>query len=261
MRKLTFHLVLSFLAVALLSACAPRKQTYYQQNVFEITAASISLSASIDPELKAELQRRLDASIEISHRGGPVQAAYLDVGILNVNGGRGLGSRENRARVQVIARNPQTSEPLYLTDFEAVSFAGSRAFASASLAEAIATRIRMEFALAAPSPNAIRPEPQISTRLEGGEAVSPAVARAYQPQAGGDALLNSSTRFGSDGEITPEPKLPAQNAGPVQLYVDENTGKLTEMPPEEDGEIAVDGTGEPCVVTLENDCASDLLRQ
>lgn len=263
MRKLVFQLFIIIAAGAALASCAPRKVNYEQRNIFEITAASVSLSGNVDPALGPELQRRLDASIEISHRGSPVRSAYLDVGVLSVNGRRGLGDKSNSARVQVIARDPQTNEPLYLTDFEANSFAGSKAFAAASLAEAIAAHIRIEFALATPSPNAIRPEIEISTRLKNEEWAPTGTARAYQPQESGDVLLNANTRFSSDGEISTANEDRPKQDGPVRLYVDEKTGRLTELKPREDEGDLAEGfdNDEPCVVTTDNDCASSLLRQ
>ncbi len=234
-----FRIVVLLWVAAALSACAgkhTRQNAYTQGNVFEVTSSSVSLSNGVDPRLKDALERRLDASISVSHRGAPMQQVSLEVSILNVV----TGDIENDARVQVVARRAQSGEPLYLNEFKAISYSPDGVPAYVGLADAIASRIRVEFALATPSDKDIAERPRISTILSSENRASTPMAMVQpSPRAGGDALLNANTQFGVNGEIDMHEKSTEGAEPPISASIDGD---------------------EPCVVTADNDCTSALLR-
>ncbi len=224
------RILIAILAATTLVSCARRPSAGYQPNIFAIPEAIVTASRASDPRLKDELQRRLDAAIAISHRGAPVRKAYLDVAILDSRIAQGAAGFDNSARVQVIARSPLSSEPLFLREFESVSYTTDSALAPAGLADSIAARIRGEFSLAAPAPQSYNPARSISTRLSGQNRPKMPQQGNVRPRADGDALLNANTQFGAGGEIETRPNVSQQSSG-------------------------TSSRDEPCIVTEDNDCS------
>ena len=257
MRKTLIQLFTLSLTALLLVSCASRRPQNPQQNVFEVTGASVSGGRGSASELIEQLQRRLDASIAITKRGVPMRKVFLDVGILRSGLNRGLSESESTAQVQVIARDPATSEPVYLTEFDVRASAADPKLSAATLAESIAARIRYAFALSTPAPQSLAEYRPLSTVLRD-DVTAPVVPA---PVSSGDALLNANTRFTSSGEINIPP--PANEFPPAPRPIAETSLRRTlqangtsaakEM---NAGAVHRKTEGEPCVVTIENDCTA-----
>lgn len=251
------------LAAILLTACGTRpRQMPEVQQIYEIRAVTVTADAGAPRAMLRGIKQRIDRAIRESVRPVPMPRAVMNIHILSVTRSAGYDGMRTQTDLSVTLTDVPSGQPVLTRGFVVYSFSLGDRGADNAAAEAIAARLRVEYALHQP---AIRSEPvyqqpHISTRMKSEER--PAIVREDKPiviplktapgiGADQDPVLNSKTRVAPEKKsILPEAKLKTADPTPAENVLESGAKAKVVIKP-----AAVDpAADEPCVETMDKKC-------
>ena len=269
MLRLFVHLLTCVVFAAALSACASRpRQVPEIQQVYEIRAVVVTANEGVPRPLLRNIKLGMDRAIKGNVRPVPLPRAVMSIHVVNVGREPAGDGLRTQTELSVTLTDVPSGQPVLVRSFLVYSFSLDKRGADASAAEAITSRLRVEYALLQPSIR--RPPvyvaPRLSTRMA--TDVEPVVVKVNRPiviplksapviGADQDPLLNSKTRIAPEDTVKPakavvddttpkkiEKAVPAENA-----LESGAAAKVVIMPKPADT-----NADEPCVETLEKKC-------
>lgn len=246
-----------------LTACGTRPKPMPEvQQIYEIRDVAVTANAGISPALIRGIQLRLDKAIEATVRPAPMPRAVMNIHVVGVTKTPGYDGLRAETEVSVTLTDVPSGQALLVRNFLVYSFSINARDANDSAAEAVASRLRVEYALAQP---AIRKQPVASPRLstrmnddtllplnadKDKEAVVVPLATAPAIGADQDPILNSKTKVARDKQEAAVPaNVKTKTADQVPANAIENGAKL---------KVVIKPTqptaDEPCVETMDKKC-------
>ena len=265
MSRLILRAVLLALLSALVAACGTRpRQTVDPARMFEIRAVGVTANGGVPADVLTGIQRQIELAIEATSQAVPKPRAVMNIHIVSVQ-------RDNAGRAQtelsVTLSDVASGEPVLVRSYLILAFSERKHVRDAAIVDAVAGRLRYEYALATPRIEPVlRHDPALSTRLKTDEKrvekpVKPIVIPLKTAPVVGvdqDPVLNSKTRVEpviEPAKVEPAvtPKKPATVAEPpVENSVEAGAKtKVVIQPKAAEDTPAAD---EPCVETLDNKC-------
>jgi hypothetical protein len=270
-----FGLLLRALAMVFvgltLSACGTRPKPIPEvQEIYEIRDVAVTANAGVSRALIRGIQFRLDKAIEATVRPAPMPRAVMNIHVVNMTKTPGYDGVRAETEVSVTLTDVPSGQALLVRNFLVYSFSISARDANDSAAEAIASRLRVEYALAQP---AIRQQPgsspRLSTRMNDHTLVPLNADEDSQPVvvplktapvigADQDPILNSKTKVAPEKQ---DAALPAKDATKTG-----DRAKIADQPPanaiEQGAKVKVvinpkaaqPAADEPCVETMDKKC-------
>jgi hypothetical protein len=257
-----------FLVGILLTACGTHPKPVPEvQEIYEITDVAVTANAGIPRALLRGIQLRMEKSIEATVRPAPLPRAVMNIQVVNMTKTPGADGLRTETEVSVTLTDVPSGQPLLVRNFMIYSFSISNREATDSAAEAIAARLRVEYALAQPTLRAVPVKsPRISTRMND-DTLIPLNARKDEEKplvvplktapvigADQDPILNSKTK------VAREKQEPVKNETVTKIKVDgqkpaanaiENGAKVKVVIKPKATQPAAD---EPCVETMDKKC-------
>lgn len=265
-----FGLLLRAFAITIvglmLTACGTRPKPLPEvQQIYEIRGVAVTANGGTPRAIMRGIKARMDQAIEDTHRPAPMPRAVMNIHIVGVANSQGYDGTRSETEVSVTLTDVPSGQPLLVRSFLVYSFSINGRDASNSAAEAVASRLRAEYALSQP---AIRQAPaftpRVSTRMTGDEQPvvfkqekSVVIPLKTAPVLGADQdpVLNSRTKAepAKKEAVIPEKhttKPAVVNAEPADNAV-EAGAKVKVVIRLKTAEPASD---EPCVETMDKKC-------
>lgn len=268
MLRLFMHLVACTLLAAALTACATRpRQVPEIQQVYEIRAVAVTANGGVPRALLRSIQQGMNRAIEGSMRPAPLPRAVMNIHIVNQTRETIGGGVRAQTELSVTLTDVPSGQPVLVRSFLVYSFSLTDRGANASAAEAITSRLRIEYALMQP---AIRPEPvyaapNLSTRMVNEQ--QPVLVKEEHPivvplksapilGADQDPILNSKTKLAPEDAakhdkavvVDPAPKK-AEKAVASENALESGAKAKVIIQPK-----PAATTDEPCVETMDKKC-------
>jgi hypothetical protein len=279
-----FGLLLRALAIVFvgltLTACGTRPKPLPEvQQIYEIRDVAVTANAGISPALLRGIQTRLDKAIHDTVRPVPLPRAVMNIHVVGMTRTPGYDGVRTETEVSVALTDVPSGQALVVRNFLVYSFSINARDANESAAEAIASRLRVEYALTQP---AIRKQPVASARLstrmnddtliplDAGEERPLVIPLRTAPVIGADQdpILNSKTKIvpekqdaaipAKDAAVTDakpktDDRVPAnaiENGAAVKVVIKPRTTepKVTES------QVSQPAADEPCVETMDKKC-------
>ena len=264
-----FGLLLRAFAIAFLSltlaACGTRPKPLPEvQRIYDVRAVVVTANAGISRSLMRGIKLRLDKAIRDTVRPIPMPRAVMNIHIVGTSRAAGYDGNRTETEISVTLTDVPSGQAVLVRSFLVYGFSLTERNADNAAAEAIAARLRVEYALAQPvlrqTPDYT---PRLSTRMKG--ANEPVVVREERPiviplrtapaiGADQDPVLNSKTKITHEKKQIVEPKAKPKAADPVPAENVIESGakaKVVIRPKPADSAPAAD---EPCVETMDKKC-------
>ncbi len=263
-------LAISFVGLTLAACGTQPKPLPEVQEIYDIRGLAVTANEGVPTELLRGIKLRLDKSIQDTARPTPLPRAVMNIQVLSLTKAPGYDGIRTETNVSVTLTDVLSGQPLLMRSFLIYSFSISLRDANDSAAEAVASRLRVEYALSQPTiRNAPAPGGRLSTRMTD-DTLVPLTATEDKPLvvplrtapaigADQDPMLNSKTRIAPDnqGLVIPEKKavpsdakpkaadtVPAENAVEAGAKV-----KVVIKP-----KSTAPASDEPCVETMDKKC-------
>ena len=255
----------------MLTACGthPKPMPEVQQ-IYEIRDVAITANDGIPRPLLRGIKLRLDQAIEDTTRPAPLPRAVMNIHVVSMTKTRSYDGTRMETEVSVTLTDVPSGQALLVRNFLVYSFSISARDAVDSAAEAVASRLRVEYALTQPAIRQLpAASPRLSTRMRDNtllplgvkEEQSIVIPLKTAPAIGADQdpILNSKTRITQENQelVVPaknnaatdaKPKLanpvPAENAIEAGAKV-----KVVIKP-----KVTQPAADEPCVETMSKKC-------
>jgi hypothetical protein len=258
-------LVLGFLV----SACATHpRQVEEAPQIFDIKAVSVSANADISAVIIRNVKISLDKAAAATARPIPLPAVTMNVHIVSISSGIGIDGARSQAEVSVVLADLADNHPIEVKNFLIYSFSIDTRTADAALAEAIASRLRFEYALMMPQIRSVF-HPNISTRMRSDDPnYNPNVNRSNTDEkpmviplktapiigADQDPLLNSKTKTEPQIAVDPVPnaKMKPADSKPAENAFEAGAKTKVVITPKK----VAPASDEPCVETLDKKCSA-----
>lgn len=266
-----FGLFLRALFVAsfavLLAGCGTRPKPIPDvQQVYEIRDVAVTANAGISRALIRGIKLRMDKAIADTVRPAPLPRAVMNINIVDISRVKGLDGTRTETEISVALTDVPSGQTLLVRNFLVYSFSINRGDADESAAEAISSRLRVEYALTQP---AIRKAPvaapRLSTRMNADEE-KPVVVKVKEEKpivlplktapvigADQDPVLNSKTKVApadQDAKAKADADKKAADAGPADNAVEDGAKIKVVIKPK----AATPAADEPCVETMDKKC-------
>ena len=266
MHRLILRVILLALLSALVAACAARpRQTEDTTRMFDVRAVAVTANGGVSGAIINGIQRQTELAIGATTFAIPKARAVINVHVASV-------SRDNaghaQAEVSVTLSDVDSAQPVLVRGYLILASSERARVSDATIADAIASRLRYEFGLSMPPiREVVQIDPSISTKLKNetdsrDKAVRPIVIPLKTAPVLGvdqDPVLNSRTEVEpveEPAKIEPavKAKKPAtvekkqtspdtvESGAKVKVVI---KPKVTEQAPADD---------EPCVETVDNKC-------
>ncbi|MDB5524800.1 MAG: hypothetical protein JWM58_2563 [Rhizobium sp.] len=269
-----FGLFLRAIAIAIigtaLTACGTRPKPMPEiQQIYEIRAVAVTANADIPRAIMRGIKVRLDKAIDDTRRPVPMPRAVMNIHIVSVTKSEGTDGTRNETEVSVTLTDVPSGQALLGRNFLVYSFSINGRDASNSAAEAVASRLRAEYALSQPViRQAPAYEPRVSTRMKGDDQhivrqeKSIVIPLRTAPVLGADQdpVLNSRTRvkpvkkeaaIPEKQNVKPEIVKPeVVNSEPADNAVEAGAKVKVVIRPK----AAEPASAEPCVETMDKKC-------
>jgi hypothetical protein len=256
-----------------LTACGTHPKPIPEvQQIYEIRDVAVTANAGISRALIRGIEMRLDKAIHDTVRPAPMPRAVMNIHIVGMTKTPGYDGVRSETEVSVTLTDVPSGQALFVRNFLVYSFSISPRDAYESAAEAVASRLRVEYALTQP---AIRKQPVASPRLstrmnddtllplnakQDSEPVVVPLKTAPVIGADQDPILNSKTKVtpakqdaNTGAEVKKADTTPAnaiENGAKVKVVIQPKATepKVTDL---KANEPAAD---EPCVETMDKKC-------
>lgn len=249
--------IIAFLGLTL-TACGTRPKPMPElQEIYEIRGVAVTANAGISRALIRGIKLRLDKSIHDTIRPTPLPRAVMNIHIVNVTKIAGYDGTRTETEVSVAMTDVPSGQTLQVRNFLVYSFSIDDRDASDAAAEAVASRLRVEYALSQP---VLRQAPataqRMSTRMRDDTLVpikapddKPVVIPLKTAPAIGadqDPMLNSKTKLAPEKQqaVAPDKKATSDNA------VENGAKAKVVIKPK----AADPAAAEPCVETMDKKC-------
>jgi hypothetical protein len=252
-----------------LAGCGTRpKPVPDVQQVYEIRNVAVTANAGISRALIRGIKLRMDKAIADTVRPAPLPRAVMNINIVDVSRLQGLDGTRTETEISVALTDVPSGQALLVRNFLVYSFSINRGDADESAAEAISSRLRVEYMLTQP---VIRKAPivapKFSTRMSDDED-RPAVVKVKKEEkkpivvplktapvigADQDPVLNSKTKVtpaNQDAKVKADAEKKAADAGPADNAVEDGAKVKVVIKPK----AATPAADEPCVETMDKKC-------
>jgi len=149
-----FGLMLRAVAIAflgiLLAACGTRPRPTEIERVYEIRAVMVTANGGVSRTLMRGIKTRLDKAVHNTVRPVPMPRAVMNIHIVGTARGEGYDGTRMQTEVSVTLTDVPSGQPVLVRSFLVYSFSLSKGDADDAAAEAVAARLRVEYALAQP---------------------------------------------------------------------------------------------------------------
>ncbi|MDO6963104.1 hypothetical protein [Rhizobium alvei] len=275
MLRLVTRVVLFCMLALSLAACAAKPKRMVALEVYDIRDVTVTANGGVSHKLLTGIKSQMDQAIAATVRPVPLPRVVMTVRIVGTTLAQGIDGVRGQSEVSVMLSEVTSGHPVEVRNFQIFGFANNLRSADIALADAIASRLRMEYKLAiAPIRTlATEPAPVLSTRMRSDkidiepEAKPVVVPLKTAPVIGADKdpMLNSRTKVEPAKEpaaIAPvekkaeQPKASEENAleSGAKAKVVIMPKPATESTPEKKPADVAPAADEPCVETLEKKC-------
>jgi hypothetical protein len=259
---LSHALVFIVLGVALAGCGTRPRQVPPIQQVYEIRGAVVTANAGISRAILRGVKQRLDQSITDTTHAEPMPRAVMNIHVVSVGRTAALDGVRTQTEVSVTLTDVPSGLPVLVKAFMVYSFTLDEQSADDGAAEAIAARLRVEYALAQPT---IRvhapPQKRLSTRMTDDQPALaahetvPIVVPLKTAKAVGadqDPLLNSKTLVEPAAEKASVPASSLKAAEPASVENALEAGAKVKVVIKPKAVAPADA--EPCVETIDTKC-------
>jgi hypothetical protein len=252
----------------LLTACGSRpKQAPDVQEVYQIRDVAVTANAGVPRALMRGIQIRMEKSIQGTVRPAPLPRAVMNIRIVNLSKTQGNDGLRTETEVSVTLTDVPSGQALQVRNFMIYSFSISPSQANDSAAEAIASRLRVEYALAQPAIRVVPVKsPRVSTRMTDDtlvplnakrEKVQPVVIPLKTAPVIGvdqDPILNSKTKVApakqETAPVKDEAAVKAEADQPAANAIEDGAAVKVVIKPK----ATQPSADEPCVETMDKKC-------
>lgn len=251
-----------------LSACGTHPKPLPEvQEIYEIRDVAVTANAGISNTLIRGIQLRLDKAIENTVRPAPMPRAVMNIHVVGMTRTPGYDGVRSETEVSVTLTDVPSGQALFVRNFLIYSFSINARDAYDSAAEAVASRLRVEYALAQPGiGKQPATSPRLSTRMNDDTLVPLNTDAGVQPVviplktapvigADQDPILNSKTKVAPDKQnsakdaVTTDVKVKKADTTPANAI--ENGAKVKVVIKPQATQPVAD---EPCVETMDKKC-------
>ena len=265
MYRLVLRVALLALLSALVAACGTRpRQTVDTARMFDVRAVGVTANGGVPGSVINGIERQMQLAIDVTTSPIPKVRAVMNIHIASVERDR-LGHAQSE--ISVTLSDVESGQPVLVRSYLILASSEGRRISDAAIADAIASRLRYEYALSMPAiRDVVRHDPAVSTRLRADKArrekpVKPIVIPLKTAPVVGadqDPVLNSKTKVEPvDEPARVEPAVKVEKPAaventPADNAVESGAKAKVVIKPKETEEAPADD--EPCVETLEKKC-------
>ena len=268
-------LAISFVGLALAACGTHPKPDPEVQQIYDIRGLVVTANEGISAALVRGIKLRLDKAIEDTVRPAPLPRAVMNVQILSLTKTSGYDGVRAETEVSVTLTDDVSAQPLLARSFLIYSFSINLRDANDSAAEAVASRLRVEYALSQPTIRNAQPAGRISTQMNdttlvplGAKEGKPLVVPLATAPAIGvdqDPVLNSKTKIAPADQNLAFPEKPVlsdkkaatsdtkpkvANAVPAENALEAGAKVKVMIKPKS----TAPASDEPCVETMDKKC-------
>jgi hypothetical protein len=247
-----------------LTACGTRPRPMPEvQQIYEIRGVMVTANAGISRKVMRGIKQRLDKAIRNTHRPIPMPRAVMNIHVVSVTRDSGYDGNRTQTELSVALTDVPSGQAVLVRSFLIYSFSLNERTADDAAAEAIAARLRVEYALAQP---VIRDPaadlPAVSTRMRG-DVRQPIVIHREKPLViplktapivgvDQDPVLNSRTKVrpAKKDVVLPDAKLKLSQPTQTENVLESGAKAKVVIKPK----AAEPADGEPCVETMDKKC-------
>lgn len=257
-----FRFILRVIVLAMLSAlvvaCAARRPQVDDTRMFDIRDVGVTGNEGVPAGVLTGIRQQMQLAIEATNHAVPKIRAVMNVHVVSVQRD---GAGRAQAELSVTVSDVASVQPVLVRSYMVLAFSERARVSNAVITDAIASRLRYEFALSMPPIRpALQHDPALSTRLQTDGAVDTkpvkpiVVPLKTAPIVGADQdpLLNSKTKIAPVEEPAKvEPAIKVKKTVPAENALESGAKAKVTIKPQPSTENSDD---EPCVETLEQKC-------
>lgn len=259
MYRLVLRVVFLVLLSALVTACGTRpRQTVDAARMFDIRGVGVTANGGVPGGVINGIERQMELAIEATTSPIPKVRAVMNIHVASVGRDR---AGHAQAEVSVTLSDVETGQPVLMRAYLVLTASESGRVSDAAIADAIASRLRYEYALSMPAiRQVVRHDPALSTRLKTdkerrAKPIKPILIPLKTAPALGadqDPVLNSKTKVEPVEEPAKvEPAVKVEKK-PAEATVESGAKAKVVIKPKATEEVPADD--EPCVETLDKKC-------
>lgn len=250
-------IVLAMLS-ALVAACAARRPTMDDTRMFDIRDVGVTGNQGVPAGVLVGIRHQMQLAIEATTHAVPKIRAVMNVHVVSVQRD---GAGRAQAEISVTITDVASVQPVLVRSYLVLAASERAQVSNAVITNAIASRLRYEFALSLPPIQPVlRHDPALSTRLRSDDAV---VTKPVKPivvplktapvvGADQDPLLNSRTKIAPVEEPAKvEPAITVKKPVPAENALESGAKAKVTIKAKPAAETSDD---EPCVETIEQKC-------
>jgi hypothetical protein len=265
MYRLILRVALLALLSAIVAACGTRpRQTVDTARMFDVRAVGVTANGGVPGGVISAIERQMELSIQATTSPIPKVRAVMNIHIASVSRDR---AGHGQAEISVTLTDVDSSQPVLVRSYLILASSEGGRVSDAAIADAIASRLRYEYALSMPAiRKVLRHDPALSTRLKTRndrreKTVKPIVIPLKTAPVVGadqDPMLNSKTTIEpveEPAKVEPAVKVEkpaAVEKKPADATVEAGAKAKVVIKPKATDEAPADD--EPCVETLEQKC-------
>jgi hypothetical protein len=265
MHRLVLRVIVLMVLSAIVAACGTRpRQTVDQARMFDVRGVGVTANGGVPGGVINGIERQMKLAIDATTSAVPKVRAVMNIHVASVGRDR---TGHAQAEISVTLSDVESGTPVLVRNYLVLATSEGGRVSDAAIADAIASRLRYEYALSMPAIRAVvHHDPALSTRLKGDKErrekpVKPIVIPLKTAPVLGadqDPVLNSKTKVEPVEEPAKvEPAVKVEKPAPVEKKPADATvesgakakvvikPKATEDAPADD---------EPCVETLDKKC-------
>jgi hypothetical protein len=265
MYRLILRVALLALLSAIVAACGTRpRQTVDTARMFDVRGVGVTANGGVPAGVINAIERQMELAINATTSPIPKVRAVMNIHVASVSRDRGGRAQ---AEISVTLSDVGSGQPVLVRSYLILASSEGTRVSDAAIADAIASRLRYEYALSMPAiRDVLRHDPALSTKLKTDKArrekpVKPIVIPLRTAPVVGadqDPVLNSKTKIEpveEPAKVEPAVKVekPAQvEEKPASATVESGAKVKVVIKPKATEEAPADD--EPCVETLEKKC-------
>lgn len=258
MPRLILRVILLAVLSALVAACAARRPTVDDTRMFDIRAVGVTGNEGVPGNVLTGIRSQMELAIESTVHAVPKIRAVMNIHIARVERD---GNGRAQAELSVTVSDVASAQPVLVRSYLVLAFSERARVSNAVIADAIASRLRYEFALSLPPIRPVlRHNPALATKLRKGvdvdaKPIKPIVIPLKTAPVIGtdqDPLLNSKTKVAPVEEPAKiEPAIKAKTTVPAENALESGAKAKVTIKPQPSTDTSDD---EPCVETIEQKC-------
>jgi hypothetical protein len=265
MYRLILRTALLVLLSAIVTACGTRpRQTVDTARMFDVRAVGVTANGGVPGAVINGIKRQMQLAIEATTAPIPRARAVMNIHVASVSRDR---AGHGQAEISVTLSDVDSGQPVLVRSYLVLAASESSRISDAAIADAVASRLRYEYALSMPAiRDVVRHDPALSTRLKTDKprrekAVKPIIIPLKTAPVVGadqDPVLNSKTKvepIEEPAKVEPAVKVEkpvAVDKKPADATVESGAKVKVVIKPKATQEAPADD--EPCVETLEKKC-------